>query len=261
VALGELTLLWADVPPAPEIQGRALEDVAVDRAMLAGVADREPVVPSPDLNLSEFQAYNYLVSRAARTPDPLLARHARHDLTFAHLFEEPEKYRGQVVHIEGRLRRLRKFDQSRQLRREGVSVSYEGWIFGEHYFSNPYCVVVTEIPKAIAVGERLEQDVSFNGYFFKRYRYRAGDGLRDAPLLIGRTLTPREPAAVQAGTESPTTLTSQLLMVFLSIVVGTIFLGGILIWWFRRGDARVQRQLDRARRQAFLGTADWNEES
>ena len=66
---------------------------------------------------------------------------------------------------------------------------YEGWIFDDLYIANPFCVLFTELPPGLHVGEKLEYRVGFDGYFFKRYRYKDGQGtVRDCPLFIGRTL-------------------------------------------------------------------------
>src|SRR5207302_5396320 len=124
---------------------------------------------------------------ARKTSERALARGARRDVTYAHLWEEPGKHRGQIIHVEGRLRRLRKFDASRIAVKEGVPVLYEAWVFEEQYYHNPYCVIVSELPRGLRVGDKLDDRAGFDGYFFKRYRYQAGDTVRDAPLLIGRT--------------------------------------------------------------------------
>ena len=179
----------------------------VDPDILAGVEDQAPV-RSLDENYYEFRAYNYLLVRAHNAPSASLAAKARRDLTFAHLFEEPNKYRGQLVHIEGTLRRLRRFDPVRAAQKEGVKDLYEGWVFAEPYFNNPFCIVASAIGPGLAVGEQLHQRVSFDGYFFKRFRYKAGDTLRDAPILIGRNI--EAGPALSADEEPPWSFSRQL---------------------------------------------------
>src|SRR5260370_815927 len=200
--------IWEAEATVPQEKAASPADKAprIDPDLLAGIEDRAPVRSAAE-NYGEAQAYNYLLVQAAATPVAAFAKSARSDVTFAHLFEEPSKYRGQVVHIEGRLGRLRRFDAPRIAVRQGVPVLYEGWIFGDAYFSNPYCVIATAVPKSIPLwqieqgktgqpkriwrGETLNHRVSFDGYFFKRYRYKAGDGWRDPPLLIGPALLDR----------------------------------------------------------------------
>src|SRR5207244_4441513 len=139
-----------------------------------------------------------------------------------------------------RLKRLRKFDAPRAAAAEGVPVVYEGWIFEDIYPFNPYCVLTTELPAGIPVSERLEQRVAFDGYFFKNYKYQAGDGKRLAPLLIGRTLALRELPVVP---ESPWSFSNSFLPAFLMVLLGTALLAVGLAWWFRRGDRQVRLRL------------------
>src|SRR5260370_144714 len=94
--------VWDTLPVVP-IAPALDRAEPVDPAILAEVEDRSKV-HGPKENYSEFLAYNYLLVLAHKTPAQALARGARRDLTFAHLFEEPKKYRGQIVHIEGRQR-------------------------------------------------------------------------------------------------------------------------------------------------------------
>jgi hypothetical protein len=227
------------VPPA---------GVAIDRDLLAGVEDRAPV-RSADQNYYEYRAYNYLFIQAHQTPALHLADNARRDLTFAHLFEEPDKYRGELVHVEGMLRRLRRFDASRLATKQGVPTQYEGWIFGDVYYNNPLCVIASEIDPAIEIGERVKYRVSFDGYFFKRYRYKGGDSWRDAPLLIGRIISLQESSN---GTPQSTWSFNNIVMpMLLTAVIATAGLCIGLTWWFRRGDRQVHARLERIRSAPF----------
>src|SRR5262249_28697678 len=97
-------------PPRPPSDGkprapRIVEDLA------ARVIDRRPI-PSEDRidPPEEVKAYCLALTTAHATSSEAFANSARRDLTYAHLFEEPEKYRGEVVHYQGRLKRVRQFD-------------------------------------------------------------------------------------------------------------------------------------------------------
>jgi hypothetical protein len=247
---GEGLSLWEG---ATALQDKAASSSAqaprIDADLLAGVEDKAPVRSAAE-NYDEAQAYNYLLVQAHATPVAALARSARRDLTFAHLFEEPSKYRGQVVHIEGRLGRLRRFDAPRLAAKQGVPVLYEGWIFGDAYFSNPYCVIATAVPESVPLGETLNHRVAFDGYFFKRYRYKAGDGWRDAPLLIGHALRDREQTS--SATDSDGVAATLLLPCFLAVLGGSVLLVVSLHWWFRRCDRRVRTRLDMSRHANFI---------
>jgi hypothetical protein len=165
-------------------------------------------------------------------------------VTFAHLFEEPHKYRGEVIHVEGRLRRVRSFDAPKFIEEaHGIKVLYEGWLFEpDVYGANPRCVVFTDLPPGIVVGEDIDHRVAFDGYFFKRYRYKAGDGWRDAPLFIAPTLTLSflsSASPISNGPFSAGTLATG----FVGLIVGTAALALVLGWWYCRGDRQVRARL------------------
>jgi hypothetical protein len=163
--------------------------VAVDKDQLTGIEDKKPVLGTAE-NKFEGRAYNYLVLHASDVPLDALAKAARQDVGYAKLMQDPTKFRGDAVHIKGRLRRLVKMDAPKSLVDDGIKVLYEGWIFpeSEEGGANPYCVLFTEVPKGIELGERVNYRAVCDAFFFKIYRYKAaGDKLRDAPLLMGRT--------------------------------------------------------------------------
>src|SRR5262249_1993919 len=118
----------------PVLKGSGNTGFSIDRDLLAGVEDCTPV-RNADQNYYEFRAYHYLLLQAHKTPLAWLAENARQDLTFAHLFEEPAKYRGELVHIEGKLRRLRRFDSARLAQQQGVRTIYEAWIYSDLYYA------------------------------------------------------------------------------------------------------------------------------
>lgn len=235
-----------DRPKSNEIE------VVVDRSLLMGVEDEKPV-QGYEQNRWEAQSYNYLVAHASRVPLAELMKRGRRDITYVHLFEEPEKYRGQIIHVEGFLRRLIRLDAPKILQNEGIKEIYEGWIF-DKAVNNHYCVIVTEIPEDFArrlqAGEPFNDSVSFYGYFFKKYRYKTAEVdknkrqiWRDAPLLIGRSF------ALPPGGLSPT---AEMMPILLATIGGTIVLAVFLAWWFRRGDRAVQARLAGTRNTSFV---------
>ncbi|MBY0522149.1 MAG: hypothetical protein K2R98_02050 [Gemmataceae bacterium] len=159
----------------------------IDKDQLAGVEDRKPVLSADD-NAKEYRAYCYLVLHASEVPVDALAKVARKNVTYAQLYEDPGKYRGEPIHIAGRLRRLVKMDAPKGLANDGIKTLYEGWIFPEDDGTNPYAVIFTELPNGVETGEKTFYRVTCDAYFFKRYRYKSvNNDTRDAPLLIGRT--------------------------------------------------------------------------
>jgi hypothetical protein len=117
-------------------------------------------------------------------------------------------------------------------------------------------VVFTDLPPGMKTGEKVEYQVSFDGYLFKRYRYKAADNLkanewREAPLLIGRTLVWKAPPAAAA--ESG--WAEQLLPAFVGLILLTVATVVGLSWWMRRGDRQVRSRLAGARAPTFVEPA------
>src|SRR5207247_572836 len=113
----------------------------------------------------------------------------------------------------------------------------------------PMCLVFTELPPGLAVAEQVDRPISFDGYFFKRYRYKAGDTWRDAPLLIGRTVVLGQPAQPQ---EEERSVGDDYLYSIAGLFAAALFLGIGLTWWYRRGDQQVQSRLAESRNVEFV---------
>jgi hypothetical protein len=223
------------------------------------IRDRHPI----SLGVPEHEAFWQTLVLAHYTSAKAFAKAARRDVTYAHLFNEPEQYRGQVVHVSGRMIRLRSFEAPAEARAADVGTFYEGWIMTDAYGENPVCVAFTSLPPGLQVDNerKYNEEVSFDGYFFKRWRYKAADSkkpneFRDAPLLIGHTLNGRfGHAGVSAGQESDNWGHS-LIWVFLSVVGGAV-IGVIgLTLWFRYHDGRVRHRLRASRNVDFVPPAE-----
>lgn len=204
----------------------------------------------------EYEAYWQLLVQAHYTSAKAFARAARRDVTYVHLFNEPERYRGEVVHLSGRLVRLLAFPAPDEARAAGVSHLYEAWIMTDTYGENPVCVAFTDLPAGLkADNERKYNDnVGFDGYFYKRYRYKAADSkkaneFRDAPLLIGHTLTGQFGTGESSEEES---WGQSLIWIFMG-VVGSAMAGVLaLMGWFRYHDRRVRHRLRASRNREFV---------
>jgi len=222
---------------------------AIPEGFLEWVTDETPV------DVDEFNGYAYVefLVRAAQTADSAFRKAALPSVEYVHLFSRPARYRGKVVEFEGRLKLLRRFDPPESAVARGVRDIYEGWMFNAELIgANPICIIFTELPPGLTVGEKLERKVSFAGYFFKKYRYRArdtqGNQRRDAPLLIGRTVKLLDSGAPVPPAEAEAGWPHDLLPLFLGLVALTVGLVVILTIWFRRSDQSVRRRVAALRR-------------
>jgi hypothetical protein len=162
-----------------------------------------------------------------------------------------------LIYLEGQLKRLWRFEAPRHLKKQGVPVYYEGWMFDKRYEGQPvrHCLVFSELPDGIKIGDDVDYPIAFAGYLFKRYRVRAGKGVFDAPLLIGKTIT-----LLPEQDSGPTTgeMRTGFLVAFFVIGGGTVALLVSLAWWYRRHDTLVRERLARSRPVEFNLPEDWS---
>jgi hypothetical protein len=227
----------------------------LDHKYFHAVHDRRPLptaVEDSEAQTQEAFVYYEAVRKANETSADLFLKDARPEVTFAHVFQEPSRYRGEVVAIKGHLRRVRRFEPMEMVKSKDLKDLYECWLYNDEYgVGNPVCVICTKLPPGIKVTETVKGDVrvTFAGYFFKLFRYKAPDTkkpseFRLAPLLIG-TIVPEPPqkqTTQTAWTGGLLPLIVGVLMVSLALVLG-------LGWAFRRADQRVRLRVHAAAEQ------------
>lgn len=235
-----------DDPTTSQPQPRA-PSLAAD---LNGRVQDRTGIPGGDLTdlPEEYKAYCLALNTARTASNEALAASAQTDVSYAQLFANPERYRGQVIRFRGRLKRVRSMDPPAFLRDE-VPLLYECGIFDEKRFGDhPMMAVVTELPPGVVVADDMEIPITIDGYFFKLWRYRAGDAWRDAPLLIARTIRP-DPGTRSANADDTNhAFTRELVIGAIALFGLTVGLMIALSWWYRRGDARVRERMVARRR-------------
>ena len=231
---------------------------SLDSGWLAHVRDDTPfgnwrlIAPEeiPAEERDEERVFWQAVLAATRTPAEAFAQAAlnqRH-LTFGHLYAEPAKYRGQVVHIEGRLARLKQLDPPHWIQLKDIHVLFEAWIYLNQPGTHPVCVLLPHQPDGIEPGDGLNHRVAVDGYFFKRYRYISGrldQAGKNVPLNTVLLIAPNAKLITAAGpardlSSAPTAGWTWLVgaaMMAVLLMVG-------LVWWLRRGDRQVRIRLD-----------------
>jgi hypothetical protein len=189
----------------------------------------------------EYDAYCEALLVASITSEKAFANSARANekATFGHLFAEPWAYRGKVVTVKGRLKRLREWLPPRPMFRQGIEKYYEGWIYADTPGSNPVCVMVAEVPPGIKPGEWVDYPVTFHGYFFKKYIYFTAKDRRVTLLCVGRTLISTAHAERPAATGLPT----GFITVIFGFIAGVLLVVMLLHWWLNRGDRRTRSRI------------------
>lgn len=202
------------------------------------IRDNFPVASEKD-NRDEYQAWVEVVSFAHTKTAAGLEQNAARDLTPEDLvasvsaLNAPQGgsiFRLDLVRFDGRLTRVRRVEPSKALAERGLKNLYEGWPVAvggpagaasvergvkdlyegwlvpvDEPPSKPVCVVFTELPAGLELGEQPpDRWATFAGYFFKVTAYPgpnadvkrepnpaspAEAGWLAAPLLVGRSLT------------------------------------------------------------------------
>ncbi len=248
LAAGERDRLWTFFDP-DEVR-------PIPPWMLGFVKDNTGM--TQEIGDQEQDAYFTMLIFANRTsPKALdLAGRANKGADWAHVFRDPEDYRGDIVHFEGSLKKLREFKPQPMAAQGGVRKHYEGFMYADVLEMDPVIFAITELPKGLEPGDHLDAKVGLSGYFFKKFRYTAVDTKKTnkdrlAPLVIGRTLTLlTEPAAAEPPPDSEwVNWLGPAFFGFIGLTVAILFAVG---YWFRRGDWRVRGRVLAIRHGDFV---------
>lgn len=142
---------------------------------------------------------------------------------FTQLWEQPAKYRGKLLRLRMHVRRVLKYDAPAD-NPLGLKVAYEAWGWSDESKSFPYVVVFAERPKGLPIGNDIQAEIVFTGYFMKIMSYTAFDSTRGAPLLIGRVRMAKT-AAARSSQEGSAVST------ILGVIVLVVVLAGVVGWW------------------------------
>jgi len=163
--------------------------------------------------------YYYLLDLARHNPAEWIERHARRDLTWAHLLREPAKYRGQLVLLRGRLRRLVRDELDSN--EYGLETRYEGWLYTEESGKYAYATIVTDPPAGMPLGS-INESVTVAGYFLGWWRHHNQEGKpTSSPLILGRRINWHQYA------ERPDVVFARSHAIVLA-VLATVAVGGFL---------------------------------
>lgn len=218
----------------------ALGQLGFDVGLLDNIVQRRA------LSMAESDPFYALLATIDRLSirDPAtLAITAASDAAVVELFGEPERFVGQLVSVQGTLRRAISIHvpDPEIRRRYGIDQYYEVEIFVRVDRLKPelnplvFVFCLRELPADVQVGDGLHLPVLARGIFFKLWTYESqyardvGSDLRQiAPLLVGNTLEVL-PVATPAG---------QATGVLLTLAIGSVAAVGLVVWWLNRTDRR-----------------------
>ncbi len=138
-----------------------------------------------------------MFARLLQTPPERLRAAALRDVTALQLLGQMDYYRGKLVDVSGQLRRVNRV--AAPANDLGIDSYYQAWVFQEN---QPIVVYSLEVPSALIDVAGDGQSVRLIGYAFKRWPYRAAEGLISAPVVLTRRLQ-WEPSADMARAAPP----------------------------------------------------------
>ena len=201
----------------------------------------------------EQKAYDYVLHFARRQPDERLQKFSIKNVPVENLFRPiRQDYLRELIHVEGKLALVTAMKPTDDLKDlSEIEQLYEVWVWvNAKGTSKLACVVVSELPDGVKVGEEFDVEVSFDAYFFKLWHYESRqqkEGSKDtdkkqwqrAPLFLGKSFQVTAPIVVQP-TYSPVML--------MSVIGGLSALGlsaFLISLWFRKGDQHVRASASR----------------
>jgi hypothetical protein len=203
----------AGEPPAPQVGS----EVRLDRAILAAIKDNTFGVTA-----AEKPAYDAILAKVRNTPLAELEAQAHKDVPFARLMLDADRLRGELLTIEGDVRRINRLELP--VDEPSADETFDAWLFTVDSGLHPYRVVLTSHPGGIPLGDHLQPPIRarVTGYFFKRYSYATANDFHTAPLLLAKTLTPlgNPASAVVPSTTNSRSLTYLAIGILVAFVTG-----------------------------------------
>ena len=191
------------------------------------ITDRTP------LRGHEMDTYwQFMVWSCAQPFSEMHAR-AQPEPAVSALWEKPGSYRGKLINLRLHVRRVLKYDAPANP--VGLKDIYEVWGWSDLSRSFPYVVVVPELPPGFPVGNEVEVDADFSGYFLKIMAYAAYDKNRGAPLMIGRLHASR---LSSNGDRNVSEVMDQTWF-YIVAVIAMLLVGGLL---WSRGQSKPKRR-------------------
>lgn len=188
-------LQWA--PPGAEGSAELSEELLVE--LKDHIRDFREITP-------EESASYYTILRQARETEPAQQRAAAAELLqqrrkelksdafrqnpdrpypiYVDMLNNPERFRGRLVTLEGYVRRLLLIGENEH----GLENLYEAWLYTDDSQGHPAVIVFSAKPEEMPEGNDISEHVRVTGYFFKLWRYEAQDNDRFTPMILGHRI-------------------------------------------------------------------------
>lgn len=224
----------ADVRRLPQVEAALLDSIRDDTTFRG----------------DEHAAFYHLLAILNAAPQDSIRGASTGHVSFTQLFRQPGEYRGELVTIRGTIRSVELLQATRN--DAGIADYFRVGLEPVDQ-ANPIIIYLLELPPEFPTGRKLGEPAEITGFFFKRWAYGAGDGIRVAPLLLAKTIDWQPQVQPEVALPSRT--------MFLAIVSGVVVFVGLLLalLWQRRQSralALLQDRADVPRRIAALASLE-----
>jgi hypothetical protein len=192
----------------------------------------------------EMPAYRRVFSWVESQTYDQMKQRADRRVSFDDLMRSPDEFRGKLIHLNLTVNLVRECTD-KSLSPEPL---YELWGPTDKSGTWLYCVISPDVPAGIPVGEKIDESVKVEGYFFKLQGYLPGgakphDSPLKAPFVIGRAKWPAVPGTKSVATDN------RWLYYAAAIFVLVGFFFSLAQFFSRRSTREHRAQLDQYKRQ------------
>jgi len=149
----------------------------------------------------EMPAYWRLMRWQYGQSTKTLRERARKDVLFTHLWQKPDKFRGELIRLRLHVKRVMTDTCDENI--PGVKRMYDAWATTDDNPNDFYVVAFCDLPSdKMPMGASVQEEAVFYGYFLKLMSYKSKeDKFRAAPMLVGRLVWYPTAAPVAAQTD------------------------------------------------------------
>jgi hypothetical protein len=177
---------------------------------------------------AEADAFHHLLAICQATDEQTLENASVGPVTFTQLFTQPKEFRGELVTIEGTVRRNESLPAVAN--KYGIK-RYAKLVIEPTDRAEPLLAYCVEPPEDLPLGDKLHQSIRLTGFFYKRQAGMAGDGIRTWPLVLAKTVRLVAPAPAVDNQAAPVSPMS-------AVIVSIVFSLGVV--WFVLGRTRTR---------------------
>jgi len=184
------------------------------------------------------QALERILAHTATLPAGELPAVSRKQTPYSVIYNDPDKFRGELLHIEGRLVRLQPFDNRAFGNLNDPLDAWEAWIVSPDTRGGLWMLLLPSKPEgfedATAISTNSKVKVSTEAYFVQRFAYPTDRASEVTLQLVAPTLS-----RLPAGPDEVAQADEAAFRTSLLFAGGIVLVIGVLFFWFVRTNKTI----------------------